>query len=93
MTKNQIVKNTLRWCNSQRKKQGLRPLKALPKGKLSDPVSCPCGKASKLEVFCSAAYPPDYSIDDPKGRIKLPVSVQLFVRDFDNGLFPELVEK
>jgi hypothetical protein len=88
MTKNQIISNTLRWCNAQRKKQGKKPLLKLPKGHRGKPESCPCGKATGLCVGYSLAY------DNKTGKSirMLPESVRRFVLMFDGGQIPELEE-
>lgn len=91
-----FVAETLRWCNEQRKAQGKRPLRKLPKGKRKDPMSCPCGKATGLSVNNYDAYPmlpsgrPSQSY---KKRIVLPSAVKEFVREFDFGQLPQYEER
>lgn len=88
MTKGQIVANTLRWCNSQRKKQGKKPLKNMPKGHRNNPESCPCGKASGLRVGNSRYFKDQF---DQDGK-DLPYSVKEFVAMFDGLGLPEYDE-
>jgi hypothetical protein len=81
------VARTLAWCNRQRKKQNKQPLKRLPKGKMSDPYSCPCGAATGLSVGL-------YTFHDPKipfQNKKLPKGVREFVCQFDNGVLPQYI--
>jgi hypothetical protein len=77
------VQATLEWCNFQRAAQGLKPLDRLPKGKISDPRSCPCGAATGLEVSLTF-----YITREGYDR-DLPKDVQLFVLAFDRGKLPQ----
>ena len=85
MTREEIIQGTLDWCNERRKEQGKSPLYRLPKGKRSDPYSCPCGRACGLAVYSLQYY-------DPKTRLsgwRVPMAVQEFIPLFDVGKFPE----
>jgi hypothetical protein len=55
------VAETLAWCNKRRKEQGKRPLKKMPKGRMSDPSSCP-GGAIKIPLA-------DFHSSPAKGRL------------------------
>jgi len=86
------VEATLRWCNARRKEIGKRPLKKLPKGIKREPNSCPCGKATEMEVYPDTAYRvSNYGWDE----FRIPRSVNTFIRNFDSGNLPqyELKEK
>jgi hypothetical protein len=88
---NGLVRATLAWCNERRAEKGLDPLKKLPKGRKTDPLSCPCGTATGL---CVNSY--NYS-DPAKNRGKLllgslPKEVQEFVKEFDAGNLPKYVD-
>ena len=79
------VAETLKWCNDRRKEQGREPLNELPKGRKFDPHSCPCGKATGINVYTKR-------ISDPKSGLELPSAVAEFVEMFDAGLLPEYEE-
>lgn len=88
---NECVAGTLRWCNDRRLDKGLNPLNDLPKGSRSDPLSCPCGKATGLWVGMNSWG------DDQKAarqtRHQLPPEVRQFVVYFDNGYIPQYDEE
>lgn len=93
MTDDKIIQGTLDWCNEQRAKKGLCPLASLPRGKRTDPISCPCGEATGRWVTSEYCYAladlgpvlgPDYDTKEP-----IPWAVSEFVRLFDNGWFPQ----
>ena len=76
MTKEpEYIAKTLAWCNRYRAKQGLEPLDRLPKGKRSDPRSCPCAEATGLVVTKTYDILPSYVIT--------------FVKLFDDGRLPQ----
>lgn len=81
-----FVAETLSWCNTQRIQQGKSPLKRLPKGRLRDGESCPCGTATGLFVTRTKFYKAVNSVDAIGG---LPESVKAFVDAFDEGLLPQ----
>jgi hypothetical protein len=89
MNKAEIKKATLDWCNEMREERGVGPpLDELPKGTVRNPKSCPCGKATGLEVGVSV-----YGIHNHSAWwLPLPPAVQSFVALFDNGEYPELIE-
>jgi hypothetical protein len=82
----EFVAETLAWCNDIRADQGREPLKRLPKGKIQDPFSCPCGEATGLEVDYRVAYGRDGGV-----VCDLPLAVQRFVVAFDNCELPQYV--
>lgn len=90
--KERLIAGTLEWCNAERAKQGKEPLTELPKGRVRDPLSCPCGTATGLWVgrhtFCST----DEKRYRDKPEYDLPIVVSLFTQEFDDGTFPELID-
>ena len=79
------VAATLKWCNARRKEQGKKPLKRMPKGKIWEPDSCPCGKAAKLYVSVRV-----WGFQGEKCYDKfLPRRVRAFVKAFDAGKLPQ----
>lgn len=84
------VRLTLEWCNRQRKKQGKKPLKRLPKGNIGSIASCPCGSAAGLYVGLITYW--DYNNTTKCVNYKLlPKSVKTFVREFDRGHLPQYI--
>lgn len=82
-------KATLDWCNERRAEQGKDPLDELPKGRRSDPHTCPCGKATGLRVLTYFYSTPD---DFSQPETPLPEDVTCFITSFDAGMYPELTE-
>jgi hypothetical protein len=78
----EYVALTLRWCNGLRKKNGKKPLKKLPRGRMFEATSCPCGKATGAIVGYGF-----YDFNGKEGII--PYSVRQFVDAFDDGRFPQ----
>jgi hypothetical protein len=88
-----FVAETLAWCNSHRVKQGKKPLKRLPKGKIHEADSCPCGKATGLWVYViDYSQQPFYAPRDLRATKPLPESVKKFVKAFDAGLLPRYIQ-
>ena len=81
----------LEWCNEKRAQKGLEPLKFLPKGRISDPLSCPCGAATGLNVGSGT-----YHFPVPLGAVPeyhdLPEAVRVFVSQFDAGHLPQYID-
>ena len=93
--KQDIIKETLEWCNRKRQEMGLEPFEKLPKGRRYDAVSCPCGKATGLHVegygyFTLAEWRNEANKID-KLFHGIPETVKVFIGCFDRGLIPELV--
>lgn len=88
----EIIQSTLDWCNELRAKQGLEALTELPKGRLRDPFSCPCGSATNYYVGFEAARFLG-SVADAFVDINLPEVVRKFVVLFDNGQLPQFEDK
>jgi len=88
----EVIEACLAWCNERRAEQGKEPLTELPKGRRSDPGSCPCGDATGLRVF-SCAYGDPYGSQFISEMIEkgqtLPLLVREFVNRFDSGQFPQ----
>lgn len=85
-TDEELKEGTLKWCNEIRAETNKEPITELPKGKLGDPKTCPCGTATGTLVnLVTFRYHPD---DNAK---PLPQVVIDFVNRFDGGYFPELV--
>jgi len=84
----EIVKETLAWCNSVRARYHKSPLNVLPKGRIADPHSCPCGAAT--DMYVGARY---YGLKEGGPNYPLPSAVIRFIRLFDNGDLPEYIEK
>lgn len=82
-----FVVETLAWCNERRAERDMEPLKRLPKGRRSDPESCPCGKATGLKVRVRT-----YREGDSDTPLPLPVAVEDFVEAFDGGELPQYDE-
>ncbi len=82
-TKQEIVEGTLQWCNSMRALDGKPALKKLPKGHRHDENSCPCGKATGLQVYNT------FWEKDGKFGGNVPDIITTFTTDFDDRLFPE----
>lgn len=78
---------TLRWCNEKRAEQGKGSLDRLPKGRLGDPLSCPCGKATGLHVW-THFWASEAFMDVGS----LPLAVVEFVALFDGGSLPQYEE-
>jgi hypothetical protein len=90
------VKDTLDWCNERRKEQGKEPLKKLPKGKIGDGYTCPCGKATGLYVGTRGWDVTQEEYDDSYGGPNFkrnPESVKEFVRAFDQCKLPQYLAK
>ena len=79
------VRGVLKWCNARRKEKEKKPLKKLPKGYRDDESSCPCGKATGLEVYGKFYTDRDAGICD--GRTT--EYVVRFVQAFDAGKLPQ----
>lgn len=89
---NNTIMATLRWCNDRRLDKGLNPLDDLPLGSRSDPLSCPCGKATGLWVGLNTWN--EVGLTNPMADGKpLPPEVRKFVTLFDDGLIPEYDEE
>lgn len=87
------VKETLDWCNEQRRLKDKEPLDILPKGKRGDPSSCPCGDATGLYVR-TTTYSERHKPNVVEIKIlPLPQPVQEFVRSFDLGRLPQYEEE
>lgn len=80
------------WCNEIRAKQKKEPLIDLPKGKIADPESCPCGKATGLYVSAFAYYSP-MQLGHMDFHGNLPQLVRDFVYLFDSRQYPDLIEE
>jgi hypothetical protein len=79
-------------CNERRKEQGKKPLKKIPKGKLYDPLSCPCGIASGLKVGVGlwASDLDKILARNPHAKLT-PECVRQFVHAFDTGKLPQYI--
>lgn len=98
--KERLIQGTLDWCNHIRAQENKPQLTKLPKGKIRDGESCPCGKATDLYVGRTVFLP----IKEHRQAIvrnsppkisdgeKLPRVVQEFITQFDKQEFPELIE-
>lgn len=84
-----FVRLTLEWCNRQRAKKGRKPLVRLPRGIKTDPLSCPCGAATGLEVLSDRAHDPDHGYK----VIRIPIAVKDFIGAFDDGKLPQYVKR
>jgi hypothetical protein len=96
----------LGWVNQARRAAGLSPLDQLPSGRPRDPMGCPLAKAvPNLSVYpthcqfttsspgarwIAGAWGTEIAGD---GRIELPAPLNAFVRAFDAGCYPELIER
>lgn len=76
--------SVLEWVNQQRAEKGLRPIESLPKGLPGHPYYCPIAIAMDGDVSIRSAY---------GGTVELPESVQTFVKEYDEGAYPELVSE
>jgi hypothetical protein len=94
----------LGWVNHARRAIDLLPLNQLPKGIPGDVGRCPLAEAVPgLEVHSAygvAASPQARWLAgawgaelNPDGRFRLPPPLAAFVRAFDAGSYPELVER
>lgn len=88
-----VIKSCLAWCNEKRKEYGKEPLTDLPKGRIGDPRSCPCGTATGLYVSRTLYSPVDEYGNRTGSFHTLPREVTRFIELFDEGSIPELVEK
>src|SRR4051812_31828875 len=96
VTEPAYVEATRQWCNERRAEKGMEPLEELPKGRMLDPGSCPCGLATGLRVGYRCYWLPDEEREDdenaarlldglgPLGR-ELPDAVKAFTHAFDRG--------
>lgn len=83
-----LANDVLAWCNERRVEKDQEPLAELPKGARNDGTSCPCGKATGLFVGRGVyAESKDELRNHPT-----PPCVTDFVRQFDQGLFPDLID-
>ncbi len=100
MTLTEIYAAALLEVNSLRQRLGMAPLSELPKGVPGDGGNCPIQRAlncAKVE----STYMHWYSFDDisalyPDGKvpsISTPQALVAFIAAFDDGNFPELVER
>jgi hypothetical protein len=80
------VAATLKWCNERRKEKGKKPLKKMPKGRIADPSSCPCGRTADLIVGAEEWRPQGSTPDDYNPT---PGPVRKFVYAFDAGRLPQ----
>jgi hypothetical protein len=95
----------LGWVNQARRAAGLPALDRLPAGRPRDPKGCPLARAvpglSVYPTHCqfitaspnarwiAGAWATELAGD---GRLELPAPLHAFVRAFDAGCYPELVE-
>lgn len=88
------VKATVDWCNEIRTGKGLDPIEDLPTGIMGDMGSCPCGKATGIDVGTWYYYPKGFNRTHVGSKgIDLPLLVRDFVHMFDKGLYPKYVER
>jgi hypothetical protein len=96
----------LGWVNQARRAAGLPALDRLPTGRPRDPKGCPLAKAvPNLHVYpthcqfttlspnarwIAGAWATELAGD---GRLELPAPLHAFVRAFDAGCYPELIER
>jgi hypothetical protein len=96
----------LGWVNHARRAAGLSPLDRLPRGRPRDPMGCPLARAVPgLGVYPTHCQ---FTTGSPKarwiagawgteiagdGQIELPTPLNAFVRAFDAGCYPELIER
>lgn len=92
----QIVRDTIAWCNEMRRDQGKGPIEDLPLGHRSDPETCPCGAATGLRVYRNVWMTEEQSRDELMdfGKAErmgqsLPYAVRQFVIAFDRGTLPQ----
>lgn len=90
MSEPSCVAGTLAWCNARRKEKGQKPLDKLPKGKQGDPLSCPCGKATGLNVGSRYYTEVPFTKYSPLAPVN--DDVYAFVRLFDRGKLPQYEE-
>lgn len=104
----ELIGGTLEWCNAIRDDRGQPALAELPKGYRHDPASCPCGRATGVHVGSSVWAEDkddlemrDYSMNtkppapssEPRGAYgETPDVVRRFVRAFDCGELPDLID-
>lgn len=86
-----LTKDTLNWVNTFRATLGLNPLPELPKGERQSAPSCPIARAVADGLPYDVRKPVVHG-----GRLylgareaPLPGHVKVWVREFDQGLFPE----
>jgi hypothetical protein len=96
----------LGWVNQARRAAGWAPLHRLPTGRPRDPKGCPLARAvpglSVYPTHCqfttvspnarwiAGAWATELAGD---GRLELPAPLHAFVRAFDAGCYPELIER
>lgn len=85
-----FVAGTLAWCNERRDEQGMEALDRLPKGKVMDPLSCPCGAATGL--FVGRGYWGEDEESCLEKKRPVPKDVLEFTNAFDDYLLPQYVE-
>jgi hypothetical protein len=84
------VKAAIEWCNEIREKNGQEPVSDLPKGRIRDPDTCPCGQLTGTKVF-EEVY---FERAEIKGTMRrLPQEVTDFVRKFDRGEYPQYIKE
>ena len=70
----------------------LGPLKRVPKGLRGDACSCPIHNCF-AEPGSVAAEVSDTLYLEGHGEIKHPKHIKLFINDFDNGKYPNLIKR
>lgn len=86
-----MIEQVLAWCNEKRAEKGMEALDQLPKGARRDGESCPCGLATGLFVG-GGVYAESKEKFYADVRIRTPDVITDFVREFDNGVFPDLID-
>ena len=81
----------LRWVNEVRVALCGVPLHRLPSGKLSSAMSCPIANSVKTAPCVGLVSTTTYDTVTSQREFEHPPHVQQFVRDFDDGLYPELI--
>ena len=87
--------DALDWVNEKRTQVfGLEPLDALPKGKRVEACQCPIARSLPRAAVCRDFTTIVNADDEGKADYEFnnPECVQVFVRAFDQGSYPELVE-
>lgn len=86
-----LLKAALAFVNDIRKLQGRSKLRSLPKGIPGRAMSCPIAKAIDGEVsHLSAIY---LSKNGSTEWCAIPADAENFIVDFDQGKYPELVDR
>ncbi len=93
MSRQSNLDAVLRWANAVRLERGLgEPLTEIPKGRILESCACPLARALGTDVAIGL-FTADFTLPGEEDDIiELPEAASDFIRAFDAGAYPELIE-